>query len=354
MRYVPAVGTVIVPDPSNNVSKIIISIYKVPSTSNYNQMSNQRQSDLSFKTLTQDAKLVIDKDSNLTANTVIAEGDLFVLGNIYGTVIGSEPTITVQEEGVTTSASVTTLNFVGAGVTAAGAGTVTTVTIPAAPAPTITTEDEGIPLSSTVNTLNFVGAGVTASGAGATTIITIPGAGAATNTNLWGPSDFVTQGKLWSSDFLDSIATSSIANNMVTSKIKLDVAETISNVTYSMGTNTGTFTAGQNWVGLYQNNVLVAQSADITATLQGHASDVLITIPLTAPVLLSAGFVTVALVLKTSAGNVAFAQVVHNRNIGPFSAAPNFVSTVNAGVTSLPANLNATTAWNTMMIAILS
>jgi hypothetical protein len=40
---------------------------------------------------------------------------------------------------------------------------------------TITTQDEGVTLSSTVNTLNFVGAGVTASGAGATTTVTIPG-----------------------------------------------------------------------------------------------------------------------------------------------------------------------------------
>lgn len=42
---------------------------------------------------------------------------------------------------------------------------------------TITTQDEGGTLSSTVTTLNFVGAGVTASGAGATTTVTIAGGG---------------------------------------------------------------------------------------------------------------------------------------------------------------------------------
>ena len=42
------------------------------------------------------------------------------------------------------------------------------------PTPTIATQDEGVPLSSTVTTLNFVGAGVTAAGAGATTTVTIP------------------------------------------------------------------------------------------------------------------------------------------------------------------------------------
>jgi hypothetical protein len=42
---------------------------------------------------------------------------------------------------------------------------------------TITTKDEGSTLSSTVTTLDFVGAGVTASGAGATTTVTIPSNG---------------------------------------------------------------------------------------------------------------------------------------------------------------------------------
>lgn len=42
---------------------------------------------------------------------------------------------------------------------------------------TISIEDEGVPLVTEADTLNFVGAGVTASGAGATKTITIPGAG---------------------------------------------------------------------------------------------------------------------------------------------------------------------------------
>ena len=40
---------------------------------------------------------------------------------------------------------------------------------------TITTKDEGSTLSTGVTTLDFVGAGVTASGAGATATVTIPG-----------------------------------------------------------------------------------------------------------------------------------------------------------------------------------
>lgn len=45
---------------------------------------------------------------------------------------------------------------------------------------TITTKDEGSTLSTAVTTLDFVGAGVTASGAGATTTVTIAGGGAFT------------------------------------------------------------------------------------------------------------------------------------------------------------------------------
>ena len=47
---------------------------------------------------------------------------------------------------------------------------------------TITTQDEGSTLSSAVTTIDFVGAGVTASGAGATTTVTIPGATGAPTT----------------------------------------------------------------------------------------------------------------------------------------------------------------------------
>ncbi len=83
-------------------------------------------------------------------------------------------TVSTQDEGVPLSSTVTTFNFVGAGVTASGAGATATITIGGT---ALTTQEEGVTLSSTVTTLNFVGAGVTASGAGATTTVTIPGTG---------------------------------------------------------------------------------------------------------------------------------------------------------------------------------
>lgn len=81
-----------------------------------------------------------------------------------------------------TTAAVNALNsFVALGTTAAGfhlakdAGGNFVATADSGGAAVITTQDEGTTLSTSVTTLNFVGAGVTASGAGATTTITIPG-----------------------------------------------------------------------------------------------------------------------------------------------------------------------------------
>jgi len=49
---------------------------------------------------------------------------------------------------------------------------------------TITVQDEGIVQSTTVTTVNFTGAGVTASGAGATATVNIPGGGSAVVTAI--------------------------------------------------------------------------------------------------------------------------------------------------------------------------
>jgi hypothetical protein len=47
-------------------------------------------------------------------------------------------------------------------------------------------EDEGTPLATTATTLDFVGAGVTATGAGTTKTITIPGGGSGTTLDVFG------------------------------------------------------------------------------------------------------------------------------------------------------------------------
>jgi hypothetical protein len=83
--------------------------------------------------------------------------------------------ITVEDEGSALSTAATTLDFVGAGVTATGSGAEKTITIPGGSG--ITVEDEGSALSTAATTLDFVGAGVTATGTGAEKTITIPGGG---------------------------------------------------------------------------------------------------------------------------------------------------------------------------------
>ena len=92
------------------------------------------------------------------------------------TISGGSSGITVQDEGSSLSTAGTTLDFVGAGVVASGTGATKTITI-AGGGSGITVQDEGSSLSTAGTTLDFVGAGVTASGTGATKTVTISGGG---------------------------------------------------------------------------------------------------------------------------------------------------------------------------------
>ena len=103
--------------------------------------------------------------------TVDAQGRLTAASS------GSGGGITVQDEGSALSTAATTLDFVGAGVTASGTGASKTITIPGGGISGIDVQDEGSALSTAATTLDFVGAGVTASGTGATKTITVPGGG---------------------------------------------------------------------------------------------------------------------------------------------------------------------------------
>lgn len=81
--------------------------------------------------------------------------------------------ITVQDEGVALANQATGLNFVGAGVTATGAGATKTVTVPGG----VAVQDEGVALAGRGQTFNFVGAGVTVTGTGDVKTVTVPGGG---------------------------------------------------------------------------------------------------------------------------------------------------------------------------------
>jgi len=94
---------------------------------------------------------------------------------------GGGSAITIQDEGSSLSTAASTINFVGAGVTASGTGATKTITISGGGGgSSLSVKDEGSALSTAATTLNFVGAGVTASGTGAEKTITISGGTAGT------------------------------------------------------------------------------------------------------------------------------------------------------------------------------
>ena len=82
-------------------------------------------------------------------------------GDVDVTIPGGIAGVAVSDEGSIVAATANSMNFVGAGVTATATGNVVTVTIPAV-SNTIAVEDEGTTLSTAVSTLDFVGPGVVA------------------------------------------------------------------------------------------------------------------------------------------------------------------------------------------------
>jgi len=90
-------------------------------------------------------------------------------------VLSGGAVIATQDESVALSSTVTTLNFVGAGVTAAGAGATTTVTIPGGG---ISVDEEGTPVVAAATAINFVGTSVTVTDAGGNeAVVTITAGG---------------------------------------------------------------------------------------------------------------------------------------------------------------------------------
>ncbi len=130
---------------------------------------------------------------------------------------GGGSSLTVQDEGSALSTAATTLNFVGAGVTASGTGATKTITISGGGGggSSLSIKDEGSALSTAATTLNFVGAGVTASGTGAEKTITIAGGGAGGTTPLGGAFQVGT-GNGSTKTFASPLNTN-IANNLIVS-----------------------------------------------------------------------------------------------------------------------------------------
>jgi hypothetical protein len=85
--------------------------------------------------------------------------------------------ITAKDEGVNLTTALTSVDFVGAGVTATNVSGAVTVTVPGASA--ITSKDEGVTLTSATTSVDFVGAGVTATNVGGAVTVTVPDGSAA-------------------------------------------------------------------------------------------------------------------------------------------------------------------------------
>lgn len=121
-----------------------------------------------------------DEGSNLT--TALTSVD-FVGAGVTATNTGGAVTvtipgssgITVKDEGTNLTTSVTSIDFTGGGVAATNTGDAVTVSI--AGSASITAKDEGTNLTTSLSSINFAGAGVTATNSGGDVTVTIPGGG---------------------------------------------------------------------------------------------------------------------------------------------------------------------------------
>ena len=190
----------------------------------------------------------------------------FVGAGVTATASGSDITVTIpgatstlisKDEGVTLSSATTSLNFAGAGITATASGDDITVTVPA-----ITSKDEGLNLTTATSSLNFVGAGVTATTSGNDVTVTIPGgSGSAITTKDEGTNLSTATSSL---NFVGAGVTATASGNDITVTIPGGSGSAIT--TKDEGSNLTTATASLNFVG-----------AGVTAT--ASVNDVTITIP---------------------------------------------------------------------------
>ena len=143
-------------------------------TEAFKTISVSGQSDVVADSATDTLTLVAGSNMTLTTN---ASGDTITFASSGGG--GSQnlfSTFAVSgQNNVVADSTTDTLTFVaGSGITLTTDSSADSITI-AATASAITVQDEGSALSTAATTLNFVGAGVTATGTGATKTITIPG-----------------------------------------------------------------------------------------------------------------------------------------------------------------------------------
>lgn len=173
-------------------------------------------------------------------------GDVTI--NATGGGSGSINGITIKEEGVAvgTATSITSINFVGADVTATGTGQDATITISSSGggggSGGIDVQDEGVALATTATTLNFVGGGVVASGTGVTKTITIAGGGGSGVGGTWTTYD--------SNTGITTTKKVKIQNDLEVTGVTTSTGGFSGNLTGSVTGNADTATTATNAQGL--------------------------------------------------------------------------------------------------------
>jgi hypothetical protein len=152
------------------------------------------------------------KVDKVTGERLINASEIILLGNTTGTNTGDQNIIfEVQDEGLLVNASISKLNFVGAGITATDSGSgVAEITVSAAGGGSaLTVEDEGTSLSTAVTKFNFVGTGVTVTEpvADEMTVTITGGGGAAHTVTNYRSSYESSDGEIYDGYLLDTVIT---------------------------------------------------------------------------------------------------------------------------------------------------
>ena len=157
----------------------------------------------------------------------------------------------------------------------------------------------------------------------------------------WYPID---QGLIsWAYDpsLISGTFTLATGGTVYTTNLKVNTA-TITNVAYHITTAGATLTAGQNFVGVYQNGALLNASVPAATITQWGSTGYTVT-PLAAPVNVVNGIITVAFVFNGTTGPTLGTAGVKGNN--GLAAASSRYGTANTGVTTaLPSTLGTVSA----------
>ena len=254
-----------------------------------------------FKTISVSGQNNVVADSATDTLTLVAGSNMTITTNQSGDTItfassgggGSQnlfSTFAVSgQNNVVADSTTDTLTFVaGSGITLTTDNSADSITI-AATASAITVQDEGSALSTAATTLNFVGAGVTASGTGATKTITISGGGG--SQNVFSNIGVSGQGTIQADSTTDTLTFEagsgiSLATDTTNDKLTItatggaasvaNAASSIKEFKYDITTSTTTLTgsdANSNTLAyeagaiqVFLNGILLDPATDYTAT----------------------------------------------------------------------------------------